>query len=84
MKPIELNDASFSKPKALSSNLKSSAGYLDGKHLVKAYGRTKFADFREDIKSFCPKRGAGHISVPSDAPIERVLFGEQLKAGALS
>ena len=40
-------------------------------------------DFRNDIKSFCASREAGFISVSSDQPIERVLFGELLKAGIM-
>ncbi len=41
-------------------------------------------DFRQDIKTFCSKRDAGFISVCTDQPIERVLFGELLKAGIMS
>lgn len=41
-------------------------------------------DFRQDIKDFCNKRGAGFISVRSDAQIEKVLFGELFKAGIMS
>ena len=41
-------------------------------------------DFREDIHTFCSKRGVGYISISSDMPIEKVLFGELLKAGIMS
>ncbi len=41
-------------------------------------------DFKEDIRSFCMKRGAGFLSVSSDMPVERVLFGELLKVGIMS
>ncbi len=41
-------------------------------------------DFREDIRSFCAKRGVGYLSVSTDQPIERVLFGEFLKRGIMS
>ena len=41
-------------------------------------------DFREDIKSFCSKRGFDYISISSDTPIERVLFGELLKVGIMA
>ena len=41
-------------------------------------------DFREDMKSFCAKRGAGYISVSTAEPIERVLFGELLKGGFMA
>ena len=41
-------------------------------------------DFREDMHTFCSKRGVGYISISSDMPIEKVLFGELLKAGIMS
>ncbi len=41
-------------------------------------------DFKADIKSFCTKRGVDYISISSDMPIEKVLFGELLKAGIMS
>lgn len=41
-------------------------------------------DFRADIKTFCNKRNVGYISVRTDMPIERVLFGELFKAGIMS
>ncbi len=41
-------------------------------------------DFREDLRSFSGKRGAGYISVSSDSLIEHVLFGELLKGGIMS
>lgn len=40
-------------------------------------------DFIEDIKSFCNSRGAEFISVQTDKAIERMLFGELLKAGIM-
>jgi uncharacterized protein (DUF58 family) len=40
-------------------------------------------EFKEDIRSFCAKRDVGYISVSSDTPIERVLFGELLKVGIM-
>ena len=51
--------------------------------MLQAY-REALDDFREDIRSFCAKRGAGYISVSTDTAIERVLFGELLKAGIMS
>lgn len=51
--------------------------------LQKAYEEA-LNDFRNDIKTFCSKRGADFISVRTDMPIERVLFGELLKAGIMS
>ena len=41
-------------------------------------------DFRQDMKSFCRKRGAEYISVSTGDPIERVLFGELLKGGIMA
>ena len=41
-------------------------------------------DFKQDMKTFCNKRGADYISVSSDTPIERVLFGELLKVGIMA
>ena len=40
-------------------------------------------DFREDIRSFCSKRGVDYITVNTEHPIEKVLFGELLKAGMM-
>ena len=40
-------------------------------------------DFVGDIKSFCSKRGVGYVSVRTDQPIEKVLFGELLKVGIM-
>lgn len=41
-------------------------------------------DFKQEIKSFCAKRGADYITVRTDMPIEKVLFGELMKAGIMS
>ena len=40
-------------------------------------------DFIGDIKSFCNSRGANFITVSSDQPIEKALFGELLKVGIM-
>ena len=40
-------------------------------------------DFVQDIKTFCSKRGVGYVSVRTDQPIEKVLFGELLKVGIM-
>lgn len=40
-------------------------------------------DMKADIKSFCASRGADFISVSTDKPVERMLFGELLKAGIM-
>ncbi len=49
---------------------------------LQAYAEA-LADFKKDITTFCSKRGVDFISVRSDTPIERVLFGELLKAGIM-
>lgn len=41
-------------------------------------------DFMADIKDFCVSRGADFISVNSDQPIEKMLFGELLKVGIMA
>lgn len=41
-------------------------------------------DFKEDIKTFCSKRGVDFITVRTDEPIEKVLFGELLKVGIMA
>ena len=41
-------------------------------------------DFIGELKTFCMSRGADFVSVTSDKPIERVLFGELLKVGIMS
>ena len=51
--------------------------------LQEAYSEA-LRDFKDDIRTFCSKRGAGYISVSSAMPVERVLFGELLKAGIMS
>ena len=40
-------------------------------------------DYINDISSFCASRGAGFISVSSDKPIEKVIFGELMRTGIL-
>ena len=40
-------------------------------------------DYIEDMGSFCASRGAGFISVSSDKPIERVIFGELMRTGII-
>ena len=34
-----------------------------------------------DLQTFCVSRGATFVSVPTDQPIEKVLFKELLKVG---
>ena len=40
-------------------------------------------DYIEDMSSFCASRGAGFISVSSDRPIEKVIFGELIRTSIL-
>lgn len=40
-------------------------------------------DFKDDIRSFCASRNASFISVTSDKPIEKMLFGELMKVGIM-
>lgn len=49
----------------------------------KAYDEA-FKDFKEDIKNFCLKRNVDFVSVRTDLPIEKVLFGELLKSGIMA
>lgn len=42
------------------------------------------ADLIGDINSFCMSREAGFITVTTDKPIEKLLFGELLKKGIMS
>lgn len=41
-------------------------------------------DYRQEIRDFCSRRGVGYICVNTNMPIEKVLFGELLKAGIMS
>lgn len=50
--------------------------------MQKAYEEA-IRDFQEDIRSFCSKRGVDYITVRTDTPIEKVLFGELLKVGIM-
>lgn len=43
-----------------------------------------FADFRAGIADYCKKRSVDFISVQTNKPIERALFGELLKAGIMA
>ncbi len=51
--------------------------------MQKAYEEA-LKDFREDMQTFCSKRGVDYISISSDTPIEKVLFGELLKVGIMA
>ena len=42
------------------------------------------ADFKSDMKTFCSKRGVEFITVSTDTPIEKMLFGELLKVGIMA
>lgn len=42
-----------------------------------------FADFEEDIRSFCVSRGADFVTVDCEKPLEKMIFGELLKVGIM-
>lgn len=41
------------------------------------------ADLKENIRSFCVSRGADYITIRTDMPIEKAIFGELLKVGII-
>jgi len=51
--------------------------------MQKAY-RQAMDDFKADIKSFCTKRNIDYVSMNTDSPIEKVLFGELFRVGIMS
>ena len=51
--------------------------------MQKAYEQA-LQEFKQDIKTFCTKRGVDYISLRTDTPIERVLFSELLKVGIMA
>jgi len=53
------------------------------KSMLNSY-KQAFDDYTADIRDFCRKRDVGFISVRTNEPIERVLFGDLLKAGIMS
>lgn len=46
--------------------------------------REALKDFYADIRTFAKKRGVDYITVNTEEPIEKVLFGELLKVGMIS
>lgn len=53
------------------------------KSMLDSY-RMAFNEFISDMREFCKKRDVGLVSVRTDEPIERVLFGDLLKVGIMS
>ncbi len=51
--------------------------------MQKAYEEA-LRDFKADIKEFCMKRNVDYVSINTEQPIERVLFGELLKVGVMA
>lgn len=51
--------------------------------MQRAYAEA-MADMQADLKTYCKKREAGYLSITTDKPIERVLFGGLLSEGILS
>jgi hypothetical protein len=67
------------------------ADLLDNKNLKLKITRSMqmayaeaLGDIIADIKDFCVSRNAGFITVGTDKPIEKVLFGELLKTGIIA
>lgn len=50
--------------------------------MLKAYAEA-LHDLREDMHSFCVKRGVDHVLMNTEIPLEKVLFGELLKVGIM-
>lgn len=68
-----------------------SVDIADGKNMKIRINRSSqvaykeaLTDFYDDIKTFSRKRGVDYISISTDKPIEKVLFGELLKVGIIS
>lgn len=65
-------------------------GLEDGKNMKlritrgmqQAYAQA-LADYRNELQTYCNSRGAEFISVPTDKPIEKMLFGELFKVGIM-
>ncbi len=53
------------------------------KSMRKAYDEA-LRDYLSDMKNFCLKRNAEFVTVRTDLPIEKVLFGELLKSGIMA
>lgn len=51
--------------------------------MQKAYEEALNA-YKQEIRTFCAKRGAGYITLRTDEPIERALLGALLNAGIMS
>jgi len=51
--------------------------------MLKAY-EAAMKDFKQDIKDFCVRRDVDYISVNTNTPIERMLFGQLFKVGIMS
>lgn len=68
-----------------------SADISDGKNMKLRITRSQQMAYQEalegfyaEIKDFCSRRGVDCISITTDVPIEKVLFGELLKVGIMS
>ena len=51
--------------------------------MQKAYEEA-LREYKQDMKTFCAKRGVDYITIRTDNPIERVLFSELLKVGIMA
>ena len=52
------------------------------RNIQKAY-QMALKDFKADIHDFCTRRNVGYFCINTAVPIERMLFGELLKAGVM-
>ena len=53
------------------------------KSMLDSYNKA-LKDYTDDMHEFCKKRDVGLVTVRTDEPIERVLFGDLLKVGIMS
>lgn len=53
------------------------------KSMLDSYNKA-LKDYTDDMREFCKKRDVGLVTVRTDEPIERVLFGDLLKVGIMS
>ena len=88
MTPDEIDPAYDGRVNLIDSESVDAADFRNLKiritrSMQQAYSEA-LADFKEDIKTFCSKRGVDFITVSTDTPIERVLFGELLKVGIMA
>lgn len=88
MTPEEINPAYDGHVNLIDSE---SVDFADTKNMKikitramqKAYEEA-LADYREDMKTFCTKRGVDYVTLSTDMPLEKVLFNQLLKVGIMA